>query len=365
MNEQDLLTLLARCICDIKYERSLDLHVSIDFTDDKSVQGLWNNDKNTILIQRKWSLEQIKNGRWIAIDAVIRHEMAHAIVDQILIPNNQLSDKAHGSLFRHACSMVGYNPTTDTVKETDAECRLRMRIEKLLNLGTSTNEHEASLAIQKAHELMIRHSVKELMSDDSQFYVEIPRMSFFTQTRRPSPIYLLNNFCLNQFPTVQSIWTQEQRLMESEIHPIFAGKICHYRCLEFMGPKSLVEQVAYTFDFLFKVGTDLYNTYKKINLEKGNDSFGHQKSWWRGFLSGIEMDLNKVTKDLQKEGLVLTADSRLAEAFKARYPKTIGLGSFTYSHHSEAHTAGKSAGNKTKISKGIVSRSENKTTLLT
>ena len=258
LNSEHLLVKVSICVDRLKNYYHLDLDIAVSYCRDNSVLGSWNSKTNTLSLNKKWALNQ----DWISIEAVIRHEMAHAIVSQILLKNNEHADRSHGSMFRHACSMIGYNPTLHSIVETEEDTRIRKKIEKLLSLAESANQNEASLAMQRANELALRHSITEMNSTEPDFYVEIPKTSMFNG-RKKSALIEIAHFCMNNY-NIRVIWTST--ITEDGIR---------VRCVEFMGTRHIVEQASYAFDFLLRTGTRFYQEYKKQTSEKNTAIRNH------------------------------------------------------------------------------------------
>jgi hypothetical protein len=336
--EKNLLYAIAQRVKSLLQYHNLDLSINVSFCEDNSAQGSWEPESQTLSINRDYA----KTSEWIEIETTIRHEIAHAIVSQILLKNNEHSDKGHGAMFKHACSMIGYNPTLESISETDEDIKIRSKIEKLLKLAESANEHEASLAMQRANEIALRHSINEVNCDNPIFYVEIPKTSIF-KNRKKSYLIEIAKFCIRNY-NIQLIWTYTYDKQHNQI-----------RCVEIMGTRHLVEQASYAFDFLARTGMRLYNEYKRKHKDK--NLRGHAKSWWSGFLAGISSDLTKAQKKLEEEGLVISADHKLIEAFKSRYPKQMKTYSKAQTNYF-AKASGFQTGKETKIHKGCVTKGE-------
>ncbi len=110
----------------------------------------------------------IINHPWNVTLQVLKHEMAHQICSEI----HGQQDAGHGPLFRDACARLGLEaafqrasadlqetlsvlPATSATTEQGRQIVEKVR--KLMALGSSDNEHEAALAVQRAGELLIRY----------------------------------------------------------------------------------------------------------------------------------------------------------------------------------------------------------------
>ncbi len=101
---------------------------------------------------------------------VLKHEMAHQLCSEYF----NLKNAGHGKDFQRACQLLGvpspYNRSSGDLpqvaadpvpdQQTAAGRKIIGRIEKLLSLAGSDNEHEAALAMRRATELLNRHNLE-------------------------------------------------------------------------------------------------------------------------------------------------------------------------------------------------------------
>ena len=103
------------------------------------------------------------------LENLLRHELAHYFT---FIEHHEsgLDGRPHGPQFQRTCDRYGLAPeirraTSDVRAENDAvEGQLAneaviVRFQRLMSLAESDNEHEASLALVRANELMVRHNL--------------------------------------------------------------------------------------------------------------------------------------------------------------------------------------------------------------
>jgi hypothetical protein len=128
--------------------------------------GCWLPDQRTIRISRSL----IRQYPWDKVLMVFKHEMAHQLCTELF----GLFREKHGQRFQQACQLLGvpapYNlsqgdmpdiladPPAD--QQTAQGRKIIAKIDKLLALAASDNEHEAALAMQRATELLQRHNLK-------------------------------------------------------------------------------------------------------------------------------------------------------------------------------------------------------------
>src|SRR5262249_6000995 len=101
---------------------------------------------------------------WPEISGVLLHEMAHQYVHEVL----EVTDEtAHGDALQRVCAQRGIDAPASGMPVPgggDGD-RTIDRIRKLLALAGSSNQHEAEIAMRKAHELMLRHNVETTGGD--------------------------------------------------------------------------------------------------------------------------------------------------------------------------------------------------------
>lgn len=134
--------------------------------------GEWRQASQTIRINR----ELITTRSWSVTINILKHEMAHQLCGAWGFP-----EAGHGAIFDKACTCLGVPPVYRTARGDSPEVfadlesesqlvnegrRFFSKVEKLLALGRSTNEHEAALAMEKANELIAKYNLK-LSADDT------------------------------------------------------------------------------------------------------------------------------------------------------------------------------------------------------
>src|SRR5262245_25980687 len=131
--------------------------------------GEWRPATRTIVIAD----HLIRGYPWNVVLEVLKHEMAHQYVHEVL---GSQSERPHGESFQDACHRLGVPAWAASASGTlppetghrltrqlnDEEERLLRRAEKLLALAGSTHEHEAQLAMQRAQELFAKHHLASL-----------------------------------------------------------------------------------------------------------------------------------------------------------------------------------------------------------
>ena len=100
---------------------------------------------------------------WGAVVEVLKHEMAHQYVHEVLRRDDETP---HGAAFQEACARLGIDARAAGMPETPAEAtdgrsdRIVERIARLLALAESPNVHEAEAAMAAAQRLMLKHNLE-------------------------------------------------------------------------------------------------------------------------------------------------------------------------------------------------------------
>jgi len=315
--------------------------------------GVFDPETRTLVL----SETLIDNYPWDAVLEILKHEMAHQIVfDQFG------SDQAHGPLFHRACRMLGMaqwamRAETDlqdcVPQSTDAPSapedeRLLRRVEKLLALSASSNEHEAMSAMAKVREMQSRYQLERLRANRPADYLCLTlRLKKKRVERYQSVIASL----LNEHFFVEVI---HSRLYD-------AGHCCEYKTLELLGSRQNVKMAEYVFYFLSNQLPMLWRDFQ----QGGNRGRVSQSSYYLGVLHGFGEKLevqskraSEGTEEIESRALLAVGDKELSEFVRNRFPKLTNVGRGRRRHDAYAYAAGQAAGARLKLHRGIESRSD-------
>jgi hypothetical protein len=285
--------------------------------------GQWLHATRTLEMSRALVVER----PWAEVLAVLQHEMAHQFVDEIL---GVRDEAAHGETFQRVCAERGIDARAagapvpaDDAGELD---RVLDRIRKLLALAGSPNQHEAELAMRKAHELMLRHNVETAAArGERSFEVRELGDPLRRATRVEADIVAL----LTEFFFVKVIRV-----------PIYLprhGK--RGRVYETLGTRANVEMASHVYAFLLATAERLWRENRgDRRVRSGRDRLQYQSGVVRGFHEKLAAERT----ELRGVGLVWVRDAKLDEAYHARHPRIT-----TTSRRvrvSAAHAAGLEAG---------------------
>ncbi len=306
--------------------------------------GSWDYQKREIIFNR----ELIHDGRWDDVKEVLLHEMAHQVAHEGF---RAMSESAHGKKFQDACRLLRANPKAsgtyrslherlhmgETLSQRD---KIVTKIHKLLALAESTNLNEAYAAMQKAHELILRHNV-ELIKDDTQqnyhcIFLGKPRLRHFRET------YHLAHL-LQDFYFVQGVWIQAWVLEKEKMG----------RVLEISGTRSNVQIAEYVYDSVrrfIEMNWDGYRQGKKFNRYRKTD-------FAVGVIDGFRTTLKKAAPSgIDSGGTSLpeiTEDHALTSFVTQRYPNIRSFSRRSPGHDKQVRRDGRKKGRQLIVAKGI------------
>src|SRR5262245_34351803 len=114
---------------------------SFALSDAKGRLGQWLSSSRTIELSRELLIDL----SWGTLVEVLKHEMAHQYVDEVL---GVRDEAAHGPAFRRVCSERGIDarasgaPRAGEQEAAPEERNALEKISRLLSLAQSSNEHE-------------------------------------------------------------------------------------------------------------------------------------------------------------------------------------------------------------------------------
>jgi len=275
---------------------------------------------------------------WLEVRSVLEHEMAHQYVDEVLKAKHE---PPHGPTFARVCAERGIDaraagmPTpAASAEDPRLEDRVLDRIRKLLALAGSENQHEAELAMKKAHELMLRHNIEQTRIRDHAYEV----IHLGVPTRRASPVELEVMGIISEFFFVEVI--------RVPVYLVRDG--VHAQTFEVMGTRQNVAMAEHVYAFLLATAERLWRENRgDKRVRGGRDRLAYQSGVIRGFRDKLVGE----RKDLATEGLVWVGDGNLESFFRARFPRIQTRR--RYVRQSSAHAAGREAGRTVVLHKPV------------
>jgi hypothetical protein len=273
---------------------------------------------------------------------VLQHEMAHQFVDEVL---GVRDETAHGETFRRVCAERGIDgraagaPDPSTSPEPQA-AHVLDRIRKLLALAGSPNQHEAELAMNKAHELMLRHNIDWAQSQTERGF-EVRHLG--DPERRTTRVVSEVARLLVEFFFVKVIFVPAYVPATGK-----TGQV-----LEVIGTQANVEMAVHVYEFLLATAERLWTENRRdARVRSGRDRLAYQAGVIDGFRAKLRAERQVLGKG---QGLVWVGDPQLDTFYRRRYPRlrmrrsSVRLGG--------AHAAGREAGGTIVLNRPVTSSS--------
>jgi hypothetical protein len=277
--------------------------------------GLWSAMTRTLTIS---SLTIVKYP-WDVVIEVLKHEMAHQVVSEVFG-----GGPFHDQDFKRACAMLGVAewaasatgalpleiPQWKHRALSEEEEKLLKRVEKLLSLAESSNEHEAALAMQRVQHLYAKYNLERIESrrQTSHVYAIINR-----KTRRiEAAESMIFSILADHFFV---------RVIYSSLYD--AQDLCDYKVAELMGTPENVAMAEYVFHFLWNKVQAFWKEYSK-RTGKGASA---RRSYMLGVISGFRDKLRQAYQagvtgaTAESRALIKAADRDLEEFVSYRHPK--------------------------------------------
>ncbi len=301
----------------------------IEFGAGETQLGAWLAQRRTIVLSRS-----LLFGPWGSLTEVLKHEMAHQYVDEVLGAGHE---PPHGKRFQSICAARGIDARAAGVpRQGTKEHPALERVAKLLALAESPNEHEAQAAMRAAQRLLLRHN---LDADSALRDQGIAFRHLGTPTGRVrEPARIVATILTNHF-FVHAIWITVWRPLEGK-----SGRV-----LEICGRESNLQIAEYVHDFLHHTAAELWATYKR---QQGIQRDRDRLAYLAGVMTGFMRRLGEERHEQTQAGLIYKGDAPANRYFRSRYPRT-GAVRYQSSAGSKAHQAGHSAGRKLVLRKGI------------
>jgi hypothetical protein len=298
--------------------------------------GRWVSALRRLELSRPFALAE----RWTAVLEVLKHEMAHQFVDEVLRIHEQT---AHGEAFQRVCSERGIDPRAAGVPAVDGSpeqaperAAVLSKVAKLLALAQSPNEHEAQAAMNLAQRLMLTHNLGEIEARRAQRYIS---RELGQPVGRIEESIGLIGVVLQQHFFVEVIQIRVHRVREGT-----RGTV-----LEVSGTPDNVAMAEYVYSFLHHTAEALWSQHKRSRGIRGDRD---RRAYRAGVMQGFLAKLRAEKKLNESNGLVWLGDPALQSFYRKRYPRistvrTGGAGS------ASARSEGQEAGRKIVLARGV------------
>jgi hypothetical protein len=252
--------------------------------------GAWIRETRTLEISRPLVLAQ----PWGAVLEVLKHEMAHQYVSEVL---RVVGESAHGPAFQRVCEEIGVDPAASGVPGSREENPFVAKVAKLLALAESPNRHEAEAAMAAAQKLMLKHNIEHATGNLYGF------RQLGTPTKRTEAWQRILAMILGKHFFVEVVWVPVYRPLEGK-----RGSV-----LEICGSQENLAMAEHVFHFLIDSAQRLFDESGLSRRERRN--------FLSGVMSGFDEKLHRQGKKHVEEGLVWVGDADLEAYYEARHPK--------------------------------------------
>jgi hypothetical protein len=268
--------------------------------------GAWERATRTITLSR----ELVFDRPWGLVREVLKHELAHQYVDEVLLIHDET---AHGPAFSEVCRARGIDAMAAGLPAAGPDAAgpspIVRRIMRLLALGSSANVHEAEAATNEARRLMLLHNI------DAAVSVAADGLSFRqvgpVKARLDASARILAGL-LGQHFFVSVIW----------VPSYMAASARRGSVLELCGTAANLDVAAYVHGFLTDTAERLWKAHKAA---RGVHSDRERRRFLAGVMTGVGEKLDAGERQSRREGLrtdlVLRADAEREAYLRRRYPR--------------------------------------------
>jgi hypothetical protein len=276
---------------------------TLEMVDSRSTLGRWVPATRTVEV----SLPLVIERPWGVVVEVLRHEMAHQYVHEVL---RETTQTAHGAAFREACARLGIDARASGMPESpsggsaDPAEKIVERIARLLALAESPNRHEAEAAMAAAHRLMLKHNLDAVQAAGARDYVHA---HLGEPTGRVAEHERLVAMILGKHFFVEAIWVPAYRPLDGK-----RGAV-----LELCGTRSNLAMAEYAHGFLHGTAARLWADHKRA---RGLGSNRERRAYLAGVMTGFADKLARQEAVTRGEGLVWVKDADLDGYLRRRHP---------------------------------------------
>lgn len=302
--------------------------------------GRWCSATRTLEIGRALAVEQ----PWTLVLEVLKHEMAHQYVDEVLGE----PDMGHGPAFRDVCERLGIDPKASGLPSDQAACedetqeRVLTRVARLLALADSPNENEAKAAMSAAQRLMLRYNIDQAEAATSPQHYGFRQVGRITGRVSESERLLAG--LLGEHFFVEVIWVPAYEPTVGK-----SGSV-----LEICGSDANLEMASYVHAFLSHTAQRLWDSYQQ---DTGLRSNRDRQTFLAGVILGFHERLNDERVQHEGRGLVWVGDAELEGYLRRRHPH-IRRVRLRGNRRTEARERGKEAGRSIVLRKPVQGRSK-------
>lgn len=185
--------------------------------------------------------------------------------------------------------------------------KIIQKIHKLFELANSDNQHEATLAMEKANKLLVKYNLN--LAD-----IDVSEKSYADEVIAEEPYMRIHQKFI--LPILKKYFFIEVFLSRKSTGKYSkAGQRLTKTQIVFCGTKENIEIAHYTYDFLCQAYQSLWLTYKREN----GLSEKKRQHYYEGLSTGIGEKLELSKQSVETEmGLVVVPDDGLVQHMKKK-----------------------------------------------
>jgi predicted SprT family Zn-dependent metalloprotease len=278
----------------------------------RATLGRWFPDTRTIAV----SLPLVLEMPWGVVVEVLKHEMAHQYVHEVL---READEAPHGPAFRDVCRRLGVDaraagmPSVSrasgdrggagSIEPGEKEERVVARIARLLALAESPNRNEAEAAMAAAQRLMLKHNLDAVSANTARAYgfAHLGR-----PTGRVGEHERLVAMILGKHFFVEAIWVPVYRAREGK-----RGSV-----LEICGAPANLAIAEYAHGFLLGTAERLWADHRRAHGLGGRE----RRTYLAGVMAGFADKLARQEATSRAAGLIWVKDGDLGSYLRCRHP---------------------------------------------
>jgi hypothetical protein len=296
--------------------------------------GSWHRGHRTISLSRELVFQQ----PWGVVREVLKHELAHQYVDEVLRIHDET---AHGPAFARVCREHGIDaraaglPAGSGGPGTGRDPMLR-RIIRLLALADSPNLHEAEAAMNEARRLMLVHNIDAAATATTDGYGF--RHVGPVKARSEASERILAGILGRHF-FVSVIWVPSYVPLQARTG----------HTLELCGTPANLDVAAHVHAFLTDTAQRLWRAHKRAHAIRSDRE---RRSFCAGVMAGFDEKLGEGERKSQSQGLIRHVDAQRDAYLRRRYPRITNRSSQA-SLRPQAYEHGKTAGRQVEIHRPV------------
>lgn len=317
--------------------------------------GEWRPETRSLVIAKRL----IELHPWDVVIEVLKHEMAHQMVS-----DHAFGGLPHGDGFQAACLRLGVAdwarlasgelpqqiPSWREKLLNDDEERLLKRAEKLLALAASTNEHEATLAMQRVRQLYAKYNLERLAAKRTSTHV------YCILTAKKKSISAEETL-------IFSILTEYFFVRAIYLDHYDAVAATKYKGVELLGTRENVLMAEYVYHFLRHQITSLWTDFQHRTGKPGKA----RRSYMLGLLSGFREKLKNSAvapneqDDVRANRMLMAQADHLLKAFiEERHPRLSTRRTGSSYGDSASFAAGVTDGGTITLNRGVTQQDGNR-----